>query len=167
MQGPKEVLKQYWNLEMHKAPDLVFTFDARQIKVRSDGTSTLSGSFSMTGTNLAANEEEEHALLTGPEECEYHELHRQFEKQQEHAYHDISQDTLSGSATAQSAHNRVGHSTPHPQSLRIYDKPKVFMFLTSGTITININADWQIEMLEFNIDQDVKEWQTDYMAPDF
>lgn len=54
----REMLADYWFETMQESPDMIFRFEAKQIKVRSDGTAVLSGLYLFGGTLVLSTEDQ-------------------------------------------------------------------------------------------------------------
>lgn len=54
----RDMLADYWYESMLESPDMTFRFEPKQIKVRSDGTSVLSGIYRFGGTLILSSEDQ-------------------------------------------------------------------------------------------------------------
>lgn len=54
----RDMLADYWYESMQESPDMIFKFEAKQIKVRSDGTAVVSGIYQFGGTLILSSEDQ-------------------------------------------------------------------------------------------------------------
>lgn len=149
--GPKEALTQFWYEKMHEAPDLLFSFDAERIKVRTDATSVLTGTFSIRGTKLVSTQAQERFVVTN-ERANDEGLPCEDLSKSSSLLSPASSPPVPISSSPSVAMKMANVAEEPPAGDEVFPVPKTYAFCVSGSMAFHINGDFQIERMEMNVE---------------
>jgi len=163
----KPKLADYWFERMHDAPDLMFTIDHSKLKIRSDGTSVFSTRFAIKGVIVIGNEEQQkmyEAKINDSTPCtgeveDLHNLHNTSSSSDKMSISETSSVFNNGGidddivdALLDDPIQQIENAINNDQAVKTFE-PKIIDYLVVGMITMHLDADCQLGMLEMIIDQ--------------
>jgi len=161
----KQTLAEYWYQRMHDAPDQLFTIDRSRLKVRSDGTAVFSTRFNISGTIVISNMEQQKAYeskvagvpCTGePYDTQVEDIHNKDDSSlsdfsQNAGSNEVDEDIVE--ALVNDPVQKLAEVINSDQAVTEF-QPKLIDYLVTGVISMHLDSDSRITMLEMVIDAD-------------
>lgn len=167
------MLADYWFETLSESPDMTFRFEAKQIKVRSDGTSVLSGIYQFGGTLILESEDQKRrkadwSYMTSSFRLEGNEItpvgslpHQPMNQSTNCLPSSSSQqcdegseeekkkdDAISAAANAFLSQHILQHGTKDSGN-----KPVIIDYKTEGIFSLAIDAEYRLDSVEATLDR--------------
>lgn len=162
---------RFWYERMFDAPDLVFRYEAEKIKVRTDGTATLSGRYQINGTRIVSTLAEQEVFLReaqcvlGAMRAQQYRLAGATQSFVDSCSSDSSiveptshsgdVSTATLSTETDSCGSLVGWSGHESATANSTFSPRVFPYAGCGRINFHIDSHMRIEHIEMFVDNEV------------